>query len=140
MPGSHVTFNGVTPYLHYDDIAAALEWLLRVFGFVEKGRWTNDMGQITNAEVTIGTSEVWLDGAPDWWKSKGRRPEDWIGIWVNDVEAMYARVKAVGVDASRPESKFYGVRVLQVRDPEGYVWGFMERAPFVARAPVSQKQ
>jgi len=53
---------------------------------------------------------------------------------------MYARVAAAGVDASLPETKFYGVRVLQVRDPEGYVWGFMERAPLVARAPVSVKQ
>ncbi len=54
MPGRPVTFNGITPYLHYDDIAAALEWLIRVFGFVEKGRWTDDSGHITNAEITIG--------------------------------------------------------------------------------------
>lgn len=140
MPVSPVTFNGITPYLHYDDIAAALQWLIRVFGFVEKGRWIDDIGHITNAELTIGPTEVWLDGAPDWWKSKGRRPEDWIGVWVNDVEAMYVRVKAAGVVAPQPETKFYGVQVLQVQDPQGYVWGFLERAPVVARAPVVLKQ
>jgi uncharacterized glyoxalase superfamily protein PhnB len=140
MPASAVVFNGITPYLHYDDISAALEWLTRVFGFVEKGRWLDDSGRITNAELTVGPTEVWLDGAPDWWKSKGRSPEDWLGVWVEDVSAMHARVTAAGVAAAHPETKFYGVRVLQVRDPEGYVWGFMQRAPVVARAPVSQKQ
>jgi uncharacterized glyoxalase superfamily protein PhnB len=139
MPVSPVTFSGITPYLHYDDIAAALEWLTRVFGFVEKGRWLDDSGRITNAELSVGSTELWIDGAPDWWKSRGRRPEDWIGVWVNDVEAMYDRVISAGVDSKRPETKFYGVRVLQVRDPQGYLWGFMERAPLVARAPVSQK-
>jgi uncharacterized glyoxalase superfamily protein PhnB len=140
MQGSPVTFSGITPYLHYDDISAALDWLTRVFGFVEKGRWLDDSGGITNAELSVGSTEVWIDGAPDWWKSKGRRPEEWIGVWVNDVDAMYARVTTTGVDTTPPETKFYGVRVLQVRDLEGYVWGFMERAPLVVRAPLSLKQ
>ena len=139
MTDSSVTFRGITPYLHYDDISAALEWLTRVFGFAEKSRWLDDAGRITNAELSVGLAEVWLDGAPDWWKSRGRRPEDWIGVWVDDVEAMYSRLIANGVETARPETKFYGVRVLQVRDPQGYVWGFMERAPLVARAPLSQK-
>uniref|UniRef100_A0A7C4L2Q5 VOC domain-containing protein n=1 Tax=Bellilinea caldifistulae TaxID=360411 RepID=A0A7C4L2Q5_9CHLR len=140
MSEKPVTFNGVTPYLHYDNISVALEWLTRVFGFVEKGRWLDEYGHITNAELTVGPSEIWLDGSPDWWKNKGRRPDDWIGIWVDDVEAMYARVTAAGVTAGHPEPKFYGVRVLQVRDPEGYVWGFMERGPFVAQTPESLKE
>lgn len=140
MPETHVTFAGITPYLHYDDISAALHWLTRVFGFVEKGRWLDDQGQITNAELQVGPTEVWLDGAPGWWKSKGRRPEEWIGVWVDDVDAMYARVKHAEVDLEPPESKFYGVRVLQVTDPEGYVWGFLERAPLVARAPSKKGQ
>jgi hypothetical protein len=27
------------------------------------------------------------------------------------------------------------VRVLQVVDPEGYTWGFLQRAPYVAKHP-----
>lgn len=137
MAGAPISFGGITPYLHYDDISAALAWLTRVFGFVEKGRWVDDAGRVTNAELSVGPTEIWLDGSPDWWKHEGRRPQDWIGVWVSDVEAMHARVTAAGVDAPGPETKFYGVRVLQVRDLEGYVWGFMSRAPVVARAPVN---
>jgi uncharacterized glyoxalase superfamily protein PhnB len=140
MPESPVTFRGITPYLHYDDISAALEWLTRVFGFVEKARWVDDAGRITNAELTVGSTELWVDGAPDWWKSRGRLPEEWIGVWVDDVAAMHSRITAAGVTAPPPETKFYGVRVLQVRDPQGYVWGFMQRAAVIARAPASAAQ
>ena len=136
MSEQALTFQGLTPYLHYDDLPAMITWLTRVFGFIEKGRWVNESGAVTNAELLAGSTEVWLDGDPDWWKSRHRRPEEWLGVWVSDVEAMHKRVTAAGVSVSPPEAKFYGVRVLQVTDPEGYVWGFMQRAPYVARAPV----
>jgi uncharacterized glyoxalase superfamily protein PhnB len=130
-----LTFGGITPYLHYDDIVAMIEWLTHVFGFTEKGRWVNSEGTVTNAELCVGTTEVWLDGDASWWKERGRRPEEWIGVWVDNVDIMYARVKAAGLNPAPPESKFYAVRVFQVSDPEGYTWGFMQRAPFVARHP-----
>lgn len=135
MPDQAVAFAGITPYLHYGDLPAAVEWLTRIFGFVEKGRWQDEAGTTTNAELLGGTTEVWLDGSPDWWERKGRRPEEWIGVWVGDVDAMYERLIGLGVAVEKPQHKFYGVRLLRVTDPEGYTWGFMQRAPFTARAP-----
>jgi uncharacterized glyoxalase superfamily protein PhnB len=110
-------------------------WLTRVFGFTEKGRWVSSTGAITNAELCAGATEIWLDGDPNWWKERGRRPEEWIGVWVDDVDAMYARVKAAGLAPAPPENKFYAVRVFQVSDPEGYTWGFLQRAPYLAKHP-----
>jgi uncharacterized glyoxalase superfamily protein PhnB len=49
-----------------------------------------------------------------------RRAEQWIGVWVDDVDAMYERVTAAGVAVDPPEDKPYGVRILTVTDPEGY--------------------
>jgi uncharacterized glyoxalase superfamily protein PhnB len=135
MNAGKVEFAGITPYLHYDDVAAMIEWLTRVFGFTEKGRWVDAQGTVRNAELCVGNTEVWLDGDPQWWKQKGRRPEEWIGVWVDDVDAMFARVKAAGVALEAPENKFYAIRVFQVTDPEGYTWGFMQRGPYVARIP-----
>jgi uncharacterized glyoxalase superfamily protein PhnB len=126
-------FLGITPYLHYDDAAAMISWLIRVFGFTERGRWLDGQGVLRNAELFAGSTEIWLDGDPEYWKSKGRRPDDWIGVWVDDVDAMFARVKSNGVAHELPENKFYGVRVFQVIDPEGYTWGFMQRIAYVAR-------
>lgn len=128
-------FSGITPYLHYTDLPAIIDWLTTVFGFTEKGRWQNEAGTTTNAELLAGRTEIWLDGSADWWANKGRRPEEWIGVWTTDVDAMYQRLLQLGITVSPPEHKFYGVRLLQVTDPEGYTWGFMQKAPFTARAP-----
>lgn len=135
MNNPAVAFRGITPYLHYDDIVPIIEWLTSVFGFVEKGRWVDAKGTVTNAELVAGPTEVWLDGSPHWWETRGRRPEEWIGVWVDSVDAMYERVKAAGLQPKPPEDKFYAVRMLQVTDPAGYTWGFMERAPYLAAHP-----
>ncbi|HEX5480172.1 MAG TPA: VOC family protein [Dehalococcoidia bacterium] len=119
---------GFVPYLHYDDVPPVLEWLARVFGFVELKRWPDESGVVRNAEMRFGDTEVWLDGSPGWWETRGGKPDGWIGVWVDDVDAMYARVKGAGVEPDGPpEDKPYGVRVFSVRDPGGYSWGFMRR-------------
>jgi uncharacterized glyoxalase superfamily protein PhnB len=133
MESNPPRFLGITPYLHYDDAAAMISWLARVFGFTERGRWLDSQGVLRNAELFAGNMEIWIDGDPEYWKSKGRRPDDWIGVWVDDVDAMFARVKSNGIAHDPPENKFYGVRVFQVIDPEGYTWGFMQRIAYVAR-------
>ncbi len=123
-----MTVTGLVPYLFYEDAAAMLKWYARVFGFVEKGRWSNPDGTVQNAEMRVGATELWLDGG-------GRRICDpdgkplplWVGVWVDDVDAVYTRVKAAGVEARPPEDQPYGVRMLTVADPEGYQWGFMKR-------------
>jgi uncharacterized glyoxalase superfamily protein PhnB len=133
MTDSTPRFLGITPYLHYDDVGAMIDWLVRVFGFTERGRWLDGQGVLRNAELYIGDMGVWLDGDPEYWKQRERRPEEWIGVWVDDVDAMYARVQAAGVVPDAPENKFYAVRTFQVTDPEGYIWGFLQRGPYVAR-------
>ena len=123
-----VVFSGFVPYLHCEDAVAMLEWYARVFGFEEKARWPDASGAVRNAEMVVGDTELWLDGSgPGWWANKGRGPEQWIGVWVDDPDAMWERVRAAGIDTEAPEDKPYGVRVLSVTDPEGYSWGFMRR-------------
>ena len=46
-------------------------------------------------------------------------------VWVDDFDAMYQRVLAAGVSAEPPEDRPFGARMLQVKDAEGYTWGFM---------------
>lgn len=133
MSTENPQFFGISPYLHYDDVASMIDWLTNTFGFTERGRWIDLNGVLRNAELYAGDTEIWLDGDPEYWKQKGRRPEEWIGVWVSDVDAMYARVQAAGIQAAAPENKFYAVRTFDVVDPEGYIWGFMQRAPYVAR-------
>jgi uncharacterized glyoxalase superfamily protein PhnB len=122
-----VKFQGITPYLHYEDAAASLDWLARVFGFEEMARYVDDEGRVREAEMSLGDHQIWLSGRdPGYWEGKGRGPEQLILIWVDDVDAQFARVKAAGVDVKPPEDKPYGVRTFSVSDPEGYEWGFMQ--------------
>lgn len=127
-------FGGVVPYLHYEDAGVLLEWYGRVFGWVERARWTNRQGAVTNAEVQVGPTELWLDGSgPGYWEKQGGRPRQSIGVWVDDVDAVYERVRAAGVAVDPPVDREFGVRILTVPDPEGYQWGFMRRiAPMSA--------
>ncbi len=122
-----IEFRGSTPYVYYDDAAAMADWLTRVFGFEESRRHRDGEGRVRNVELRAGQAEVWLDGMADHRRSANRPPE-WIGVWVDDVDAMYERVRAAGARAEPPEDKPYGVRMLNVTDPEGVTWGFMRRS------------
>jgi uncharacterized glyoxalase superfamily protein PhnB len=122
-----VKFGGITPYLHYEDAAAALDWLARVFGFEEISRYVDGENRVREAEMHVGDGQLWLSGRdPGYWEEKGRGPEQLMLIWVDDVDAHHASVVAAGVDAPVPEDKSYGVRAYNVTDPEGYEWGFMQ--------------
>jgi len=118
-------YSGIVPYLFYDDVEAALGWYTRVFGFEEIGRWTNDEGQIHNAEMRVGSTELWLDGS-------GRRLDQeerphWIGVWVDDVDVIYQRIREAGVECEPPVTREFGVRMLNVPDGMGHLWGFIRR-------------
>ena len=118
-------YKGIVPYLFYDDAEAAMIWYERVFGFEEIGRWKDESGKIHNAEMRVGNTEIWLDGS-------GRRKDTddrptWIGVWVDDVDVVYARIQAAGVACDPPVEREFGVRMLNVADGMGYLWGFIRR-------------
>lgn len=118
-------YQGIVPYLFYDDAAAAMDWYAAHFGFEDIGRWSNDQGQLQNGEVRIGTTELWLDGS-----GKRRDTDDrptWIGVWVEDVDAIYAQIQATGLTCEPPVTREFGVQMLTVADPFGYLWGFIRR-------------
>lgn len=118
-------YKGIVPYLFFDDAEVAMDWYSRVFQFEEIGRWLNDDGKIQNAEMEVGTTEIWLDGS-------GRRIQaddrpEWVGIWVDDVNAVYEHVKAEGIECEPPVSREFGVEMLNIEDGMGYLWGFIRR-------------
>lgn len=123
-----VAYEGIVPYLFYDDAEAAIEWYARVFGFQEIGRWPGDDGKIRNAEMRIGNTELWLDGGGKLLVRKdGEANTIWVGVWVDDVDAMFRMITAAGVEAKPPVTRDFGVTILSVDDPFGYCWGFMRR-------------
>ena len=50
----------VVPMLAYRDGTAAMDWLVRAFGFVERERWTDDDGTLQHGELAMGDGLVML--------------------------------------------------------------------------------
>ena len=118
---------GAVPYVFCADAGAISAWCQQVLGAVERDRWTDDDGAVSNVELTIGDAEVWLDGpVPDW----SRRLEglgSWIGLHVVDLDAIHVRLRDRGLAVEPPTDRGFGTRHLTIVDPEGHQWGLIER-------------
>ena len=126
MPGFNL--QGATPYLYYEDAGAAADWLVRVLGFEDGPRYVNEKGIVAEAEVSAGNQPFWLSGhGPGYWEAQGRRPNQLILVWVDDVDAHHAHAVAAGAEAEAPVTKPYAVREYTLTDAEGYRWGVMQR-------------
>jgi uncharacterized glyoxalase superfamily protein PhnB len=118
-------FLGLTPYLYYNDAGAASDWLSATFGFEEIERYADEDGKVTNVTMRVGEAELWLDGqGRD--PGSGDRAGPWTMVWVDDVQSLHGRIRD-GVECTEPMDRPWGVREVQVRDPEGLNWGFLER-------------
>ncbi len=117
----------VSPYLCLDGAEAAIAFYRDVFGAVERLRMAGPDGRIGHAELEIGSSIIMLaDEYPDMGylgpKSVGGTPVT-IQIYVDDVDAVFARATAGGATETRAvENQFYGDRSGQFLDPFGHRW------------------
>lgn len=134
-----VTFGGFVPYLPYEDAGAALDWLSRVFGFEERARYVDKDGVVQQAEMRAGAAELWVSGLRPG-ADADKYADNWIGVWVDDVDAMYERIRAAGIEVAAPVDKDYDVRTIDLKDPGGYWWGFMKRlgTGYVQKIPTEE--
>ena len=118
------------PVLVYEDIPAAHDYLVRVFGF-GAGRIDRDGdGQPVHAEVHAGDGVIYLHRvAPEFGvASRVSVGADTAGVdvIVDDVEAHHAHAVAEGGTIVYPPADMpYGVREYGARDLEGRLWSFM---------------
>lgn len=122
-----VGVRGAVPYVFCADAGAVADWCMDVLGFHERGRWTNDDGQVSNVELTLVEAEVWLDGPVPDWDERLSGLGSWIGLMVDDVDAVYEQVRSRVAELDPPVDRAFGTRHLTVRDPEGHEWGFVQR-------------
>lgn len=122
----------ITPHLFYDDVAAALDWLVKAFGFEIRLRMTDDNGAVVHGEVELKESLVMLGLAAevDAWESPrtlGGRVSSRLYVFVDDVNAHYERALSAGAKIIRePADQFWGDRVYECIDPEGHRWKFAQ--------------
>ena len=120
----------VMAYLAIDGASDAIEFYKDVFGAEERLRMPGPGGTVGHAEIQIGDSVVMMaDSAPDMGaldpKKLGGTPVS-MTVYVEDVDATFARALAGGAKESQPiEDKFYGDRAGSFIDPWGHQWHVM---------------
>jgi PhnB protein len=120
----------ITPYLLYEDVPGALDFLSKAFGFQERLRFANDEGTVTHAEMELGGDSIMMgDPGPDYVSPKrGGHTGSQVHVYVDELDAHYAQAKAAGATiVSEPTDQEYGDRRYDARDPEGHVWSFATR-------------
>ena len=127
----------VTPYLHVDGAAAAIEFYEKVLGAKERMRMPGPDGKLGHAEVELGNSVVMLaDEFPEMGavgpKTVGGTPVT-LHTYVEDVDAVFAAALEAGASSIREvEDQFYGDRTGQFEDPFGHRWNVASHVEDVA--------
>ena len=119
----------LTPVLVYEDIPAAHDFLVEVFGFASGGVERDGEGNAVHAEVRAGDLAIWLHRvAPEHHMLSARTLQGASGglyVHVHNVDAHYELVRARGVEIeSELQDQPYGSREYGVKDPEGHRWWF----------------
>jgi len=120
----------VTPYLLYEDVPAALAWLSHAFGFREENRVEDADGHVGHAAMDVGDGSIVFLGDPgdDYRNPKQVGQTSLVYVYVDDVDAHYARAKEAGAEIlDEPADQEYGDRRYAVEDPEGHHWFFATR-------------
>jgi len=127
----------IIPYLHYDDVRAALEWLAKTFGFRVRLSLPGSDGSVMHAEMSFGDGFLMLGPAEQ--EPDTRSPRSLGGVnqslyvYVGDVDEHFQRARAAGAHIVRePVDMFWGDRLYSARDLEGHHWTFAQHLRDVA--------
>jgi uncharacterized glyoxalase superfamily protein PhnB len=130
------------PMLTYADGPAAMDWLVRAFGFTAQTRWLDDDGRVSHGELDTGDGLVMIAStnaayespathrqhcaAADAWLSSPH-VVDGVLVYVDDVEAHYARAVTAGAPTLSEIEDGGPGRLYRTEDLEGHRWMFLQR-------------
>ena len=134
--------DNVIPMISYEDGVAALEWLVKAFGFRELTRLVDPDGRLMHGEVDAGGGMIMLASpTPDYEGPKRHRETcerarrwsavpwivDGVLVHVDELDAHFARAKAEGATILSEIEDGPPGRRYRAEDPEGHRWFFFER-------------
>jgi uncharacterized glyoxalase superfamily protein PhnB len=117
----------ILPHVTYRNVAGALAWLTRTFGFVEHYRYGESDGSVQGAQMRFGDAWIMLTAA----RSGRTSPQEAgyhtqsLTLFVEDVDAHFERVRSAGAAITEAlHETIYGERQFGVEDLEGHPWLF----------------
>jgi uncharacterized glyoxalase superfamily protein PhnB len=119
----------VLAHLAYEDVAQAVDWLSRAFGFRERihVRHTRPGGRIGRTQMDVLDSVITL-GEPSVHADSPRQGvSSMLYVYVDDVDEHCARARAAGATiVVELDDRPWGDRTYQAADPEGHEWTFAQ--------------
>jgi PhnB protein len=134
----------IYPRLAYRDEVAALDFLTRAFGLVERRESRMEHPEGMLAWLEIGDGVVMIGRAGE--ERHGllspletSAPTAMVNVYVRDIDAHYRRAESEGARIVMPlEDMFWGDRRYEALDLEGHRWHFAERVSEIRARPPSQ--
>lgn len=124
----------IYPSLIYDDAPAAIDWLVRAFGFTCRFVVSGADNRVEHSELSLGTGVVMISSPKA--DTHHVSPRSLAGIsqalsvFVADPDAHHEIAIAAGAKLVRPlQTEDYGARGYMVLDPEGHLWYFGNYRP-----------
>ena len=119
----------ITPYLLYENVSSAIDWLASAFGFVERMRVPGPDGKTAHAEMRLADGVIMMGcPGPEYQNPKrlGHVTQN-LYVYVDDVDAHFERARKAGAKIlEEPKDQFYGDRRYGAVDPEGHHWYFAQ--------------
>jgi len=132
----------VIPMIAYEDGPKAMDWLSSAFGFTERARMLGKDGRLSHGEMQAGEGVIMLaTPTPDYQGPRHHREDceaaqkwsavsyivDGVLVYVDDVDAHYARAKQQGATILTDVEASENGKRYRVEDLEGHRWMFMQR-------------
>ena len=113
------------PALRYRDGHAAVDWLVRAFGFEKHVVHDGPAGTVAHAELRFGPGALALSSGSSSADNPWSRVRQGIYARIGEVDALHDRAQAAGAEIVSPlKNQDYGSRDFSVRDLDGHLWGF----------------
>jgi uncharacterized glyoxalase superfamily protein PhnB len=126
----------IIPSLRYRDALAAIDWLIRAFGFEKNAVYLGPNNTVAHAQLTFGNGMIMLgsvskpdENGGDYAKLMaqpdeiGLRETKGTYLVVTDADAVHATALAAGAEMVLDiRDMDYGGRAFTCRDLEGHLW------------------
>src|SRR5262245_19535538 len=102
----------ITPYLYYEDVAGALKFLAKAFGFRKFGaQMSGPDGKLSHAAMKLGDDLIMMGGPGPKYKNPKRLGQTTQSLYINvdDVDKHFKRAVRAGAEIiEEPKDTFYG--------------------------------
>jgi len=121
----------ILPHVVYRDVAEAIAWLTKTFGFIEHYRYGDPAEPPSGAQMHLGDAWIMVNRSKPGTSTPAQLgcATQSLTIFIEDVELHFERTKAAGAKIlEEPHETVYGEFQYAAEDLDGHHWLFSRHA------------